>query len=150
LECIDLDASIERTLKEPLGTWIQRNGWTAFRRLESEALGRALEHTAAVVACGAGVVECSDNLTLLSESNHQVIWLDIDIKEQSIRLGTDSTRPRLEPDLSFEEELQKIDLRRRVVYQQIAGARVDAQATLEDVLERCLSKLGDVNVGDRH
>ena len=137
-------------LNEPLGDWIQRNGWTTFRRLESEALGRALEHTAAVVACGAGVVEHRENLTLLSESNHQVIWLDIDIKEQSIRLGTDSTRPRLEPDLSFDEELQRIDLRRRVLYQQIAGARVDAQAKPEDVLKRCLAKLGAVNVGDRH
>jgi len=150
LECIDLDASIERTLTEPLGAWIQRHGWAAFRRLESEALGRALEHTAAVVACGAGVVEHHENLMLLSESDHQVLWLDIDIKEQSIRLGTDSTRPRLEPDLSLEEELQKIDLRRRVLYQQIAGVRVDAQAAPEDLLKRCLAELGDVNVGDRH
>ncbi len=150
MECIDLDASIERTLTEPLGAWIQRNGWAAFRRLEAEAVGRALQHNAVVVACGAGVVESNDNLALLTESNSQVLWLDVSVEEQSKRLGNDSTRPRLEPDLSFEEELQRIDLRRRVLYQQIAGIRVDAQAAPEDVLKRCLTELGDVNAGDRH
>jgi len=150
LQCIDLDAVITQTVKEPLRAWIQRHGWTAFRRLESEALRGALQHNAVVIACGAGVVESSENLALLSTSNQQVLWLDIDIKEQAVRLKADSTRPRLEPDLSFEEELQRIDLRRRVLYRQIAGARVDAQAPLEAVLKRCLAELGDVNVGDRH
>jgi shikimate kinase len=136
--CIDLDQEIAHQTQTELSEWINSHGWSAFRALERAALANASTQNKVVIACGAGLVEDVDNQANLRKASHVVLWLDIDPKEQERRLREDALRPRLEPKHSWIEELQIVDQRRRILYQELSDQRLDAAVKPDQLLSNCL------------
>ena len=136
--CIDLDQEMELQTQTELSEWINSHGWSAFRALEREALANTSIQNNVVIACGAGLVEDADNQANLRKASHVVLWLDIEPKEQERRLQEDASRPRLEPQNSFVQELYIIDQRRRALYRELSDQRFDATVEPEKLLSICL------------
>ena len=75
--CVDLDREIERRAGRSVALLFEE-GEGAFRELESRALQDSLEGTRSLVlACGAGVLERSENRELLT-TRAKVVWLAVD------------------------------------------------------------------------
>ncbi|ESK93685.1 pentafunctional arom polypeptide [Moniliophthora roreri MCA 2997] len=68
-ELIDTDRLIEKQFKVSIATFIETQGWDQFREIESGILETSLRshRTAAVIACGGGIVELSSNRQLLQK-----------------------------------------------------------------------------------
>lgn len=137
---LDLDALLEEILGESLLSFIPRSGLQAFRRLELQTIKPLSGRESYVLACGAGLVETAQARRFLLNSCDHRIWLDISLATQSSRLS-ESPRPRLHPELSFEQEHTLLDARRRPLYQQLATIRLAADEPLTAVLKNCLAAL---------
>lgn len=136
----DLDSLVEELLGEPLVQFIPRSGLPAFRRLELQTMQQLLGSESCVLACGAGLIETEQARRSLEEFFDHRIWLDIAPAKQSSRL-IESPRPRLHPELNFEQEQQVLDARRRPFYQQLATIHLNAGKPLGAVLKNCLAAL---------
>ncbi|EEB91042.1 hypothetical protein MPER_10669 [Moniliophthora perniciosa FA553] len=68
-ELVDTDQLIEKRFKVSIATFIETQGWDQFRKIESEILETSLRshRTAAVIACGGGIVELRSNRQLLQK-----------------------------------------------------------------------------------
>ncbi|MDE0881868.1 MAG: hypothetical protein OSB21_04690 [Myxococcota bacterium] len=136
----DLDSLVEELLGEPLSQFIPRAGLQAFRRLELQTMQQLLGGESYVLACGAGLVETKQARRSLEGFFDHRIWLDIAPAKQSSRLN-ESPRPRLHPELNFDQEQQVLDARRRPLYQQLATVHLNADEPLGAVLKNCLAAL---------
>ncbi len=96
LRVVDLDAALEARLGVPIRDYFERHGEARFRQEESQELKRQIETQADVILLGAGAVA--------ADSKTPVLWVRRD-SDQRLRLFVD--RPRLDPELSPEEEHQK-------------------------------------------
>ena len=140
--CHDLDGGIVAATKQPIKALVDEQGWSAFRALEQEHLADALAHQDVVIATGAGAVEAAENQLMLQRTQAAVIWLDVDVETQLMRLTNDPSRPRLHPELSLRAELERLDQRRRPLYAACASISLDASGPAADLLSQCLRHLG--------
>ena len=111
------------------------DGEQAFRKLENQLLS-TLPTTDAVVACGGGAV-LNKNFELLSQGA-TVVWLQIGVDTCLSRLGT-TKRPL--HDGKDSEWLAKLWAERNALYQQFANVVVDANGTVDNVVNEILCKL---------
>ena len=136
--CVDLDREIERRAGRSVATLFEE-GEARFRALESGALRDSLEGTEALVlACGAGILERSENRELLT-TRAKVVWLAVDPESAAARLlGAGVTeRPLLRGAGPLVERLRKLLETRRAGYAAAAHAIVDTSGlTPEEVADR--------------
>jgi shikimate kinase len=92
---LDLDKVIEETAGMTVAEIFKRQGEPGFRRLESEALSRALATPGAVIATGGGAACREENLTLML-SRGFVVALSAPPGEVLKRVGGRSGRPLLD------------------------------------------------------
>ncbi|MCL2332204.1 MAG: shikimate kinase [Actinomycetia bacterium] len=93
--CIDTDANIEAACGKTIPEIFADEGEAFFRARESEELARALESTpAAVIACGGGVVESSENFALL-QKQAVVVYLRVATEFALARIDELHSRPLL-------------------------------------------------------
>jgi shikimate kinase len=140
LPILDLDVAIEAAAGEPLKTWINKAGWAAFRVLELETFAQLLRSPEFIIACGAGLIETPAARDLIRDATDVVLWLDLPPEAQPERLR-ETERPRVHPEASLAAELEQVDGRRRPLYAELAGQRIDAHAPVSKVLRDCLTVL---------
>jgi shikimate kinase len=92
---VDLDTVITEVAGKPIPEIFRADGEPAFRRLESEALGRALGDAATVLATGGGAACREDNLTMML-ARGRVVALSATPEEVLKRAGRTSGRPLLD------------------------------------------------------
>ena len=136
----DLDEAVEDLLGQAISAFVEQADWPAFRLIECETFARLLQADQFVIACGAGLVETELARNLLSESCDQRLWLDITPAQQVARLSEDQ-RPRLNPELSWQQELLDVDARRRPLYQQLATAHLAVEGSLTKLHNEALTAL---------
>jgi shikimate kinase / 3-dehydroquinate synthase len=100
LSFLDLDDLIESKAGMSIAQIMTERGETAFRIMEAEALGEALQGRSHLIALGGGALLRSDNRRL-AESAGKVICLAATLDTLTSRLQADeNSRPLLEGDLS--------------------------------------------------
>ncbi|KAK3813415.1 MAG: shikimate kinase-domain-containing protein [Benniella sp.] len=109
---------LSTTAPEPLTiqSYIEKHGWKAFRRRETEMLIELLRNhpTGYVISCGGGIVESDDSRNALQEHRKKggiVFHLARGINDIEAYLNKDITRP------AFPEPMRDVWLRRKGWYQ---------------------------------
>jgi shikimate kinase len=93
-EYVSTDALIEAEAGCSINEFVEKEGWQAFRRLETKVIEGLREKKNAVIDCGGGVVENSQNMALLTP-NSLVVWVNAELAEIHRRLLKDADRPLL-------------------------------------------------------
>ena len=122
---IDTDDVVSETAGLAVRDIFEREGESAFRALESNALQEILaDDTPKVVAAAGGVVLAEQNRRSIQEANAHVIWLDADPKSLLKRISIGGHRPLL--DNNPAATLKAMSAERRGLYAELADLRVDA------------------------
>lgn len=120
---IDADEALSHKLRQPLGEFVNQNGWPAFRVEELALLKDLLESkpTGHVISLGGGVVETPEARELLLQWMREkgpVVNVIRDIEEIVDYLESEKTRP------SLGEPLESIYARRRPFYEQCSSYEI--------------------------
>jgi phosphoribosylglycinamide formyltransferase-1 len=125
----DLDAEVEFLLGESIFDFVEKYGWQVFREVEQRVVHDFSRNFSGVIATGGGTIENSKNLQNLKKNGGFVfINPDFDdVKKHLIATQDDRTRPRLNPDLTLEQEIDQMWNQRKTIY----GATADVEANPE-------------------
>ena len=117
---VDVDARIEEMAGKPVAEIFADDGEACFRSLEESATLELLE-TGEVVSLGGGAVmnpRIRDALV-----GHDVIWLEVSIRQASHRIGLNTARPLLLGNVRG--RLIELLRERTPVYERLATTHVD-------------------------
>lgn len=114
----DTDADVEAAVGKSVMDIFVEDGEPHFRRLEREAVARALEEHEGVLALGGGAVVDSDTRSALR--GQRVVFLDVGLAAAAQRVGFNTTRPLLV--VNPRAELQRMLTERRPYYEEVASA----------------------------
>jgi len=98
VEFRDTDADVEAVAGTTVADLFVQYGEPHFRRLEEQAVSRALAEHAGVLALGGGAVTSAATRALLVAHGHDggtVVWLDVDLPSAAKRVGLSRDRPIL-------------------------------------------------------
>lgn len=143
----DIDLEVERSAGATVATIIEKQGEAAFRELESDALGRVIlgggASTGLVLACGAGILERTENRTRLRE-NATVVWLAVSPATALLRLeGQEAAKRPLLSGPDPKGRLVQLWEARRSLYEAAADAVVETdQRNPADVAAEIVSIWG--------
>jgi shikimate kinase len=126
----DTDADIEAAEGRTVADIFVESGEPEFRRLEREAVGRALEAHDGVLALGGGAV--LDPTTRERLAGHTVVFLRVGLSDAVKRVGLGSSRPLLLGNVRG--RIKALLDERTPVYESVATLVVDTDGrTPEDV-----------------
>ena len=132
---VDTDRLIEARLGEPIEAFFEREGEPAFRALEDEVAGRALEEAdGGAVALGGGALGSERIRAALAR--HTVVLVDVDL-ETAWRRAQGSGRPLARDHAAF----RALAAEREAVYEAAADAVIPGVG--DRVAERALGALRD-------
>jgi shikimate kinase len=141
VDFVDLDERIVDRSGKSIEQIFKEEGEQGFRRREAEELGKQLSGAVTIVlACGGGIVESEENVTLLRAKSH-VFYLDISINEVLRRLAGEGNRPLLQGG-DLEETVSSLMARRyekylNAAHETVSVDGVSAEELAEGLFERC-------------
>jgi shikimate kinase len=118
----DVDADIVALAGKPISDIFTDDGEPEFRRIEGEAVARALSEHDGVLALGGGAVLSESTRKLLTE--HTVVFLNVGLAEGVRRTGLSSARPLLagvNPRATFKALMEA----RLPLYREVATVEVN-------------------------
>jgi shikimate kinase len=139
----DLDREMERELGYSFHRLVQEQGWLAFRELEYAIVKRLAAMQDIVFALGGGTVRYAWNRDALSGTGITVLLeAGLDVLAERVRRAD---RPRVNPGVSLEEDLQHIWSSSGEVYRQAANLsyRTDLGRTLDEEVDELWGLLGE-------
>jgi shikimate kinase len=137
----DLDREMDRELGYSFHELVREQGWLAFRELEYAICCRFARASKNVVALGGGTVRYAWNRDILRGTGVMIL-LEADLTVLADRVRR-ADRPRVNPGVSLEEDLQRIWSATSHVYRDAADVvyRTDTGGTVEREVEEILSLL---------
>ena len=120
---VDTDAVVVSNTGVGIDELWERDGETAFRRLETAAVADVADGPSAVVATGGGAVIDPVNVTIMAASG-AVVWLRATPETLSRRVGDGSGRPLLAGNVPV-DRLRSILEERSAAYEAAADLIVD-------------------------
>lgn len=138
----DTDEDVEATAGKPVAEIFVDDGEPEFRRLEREAVARALTGFDGVLALGGGAVLDEASQAALAgyrAAGGTVVFLDVSLTHAAPRVGFNTSRPLLlgNPRARWLELMAA----RRPVYQAVAGVRIDTDGCKPKELAREIADL---------
>jgi len=115
----DLDREMDRELGRSFHELIREQGWLAFRELEYRICKRFARMERTVIALGGGTVRYEWNTDLLRGTGIMIL-LEADLPTLAGRVRA-ADRPRVNPGVSLEEDLQRIWSSSAHLYRQAAA-----------------------------
>ena len=125
---VDLDEQIEFVLGESIYEFVDKYGWQKFREVEQKVTHDFCRNFSGVIATGGGTLENSKNLQNLKKGG-RFVFLTPDFKEIKKYLLKDKTRPRLNLEMTHEQEINQLWSQRRAIYEAIADYEVSPKLT---------------------
>jgi shikimate kinase len=112
---LSTDVLIEKLSGQNISYLVESKGWKNFRNFEMEVIRALKDETKVVIDCGGGVVENSENITMLSPGS-LMVWVDAELKDIFNRLSNAKDRPLLSQS-NLEEDIVNNYNRRFPLYQ---------------------------------
>ncbi len=94
----DADAEVVERCGMTIAEIVEKNGWPAFRELETETILRLSRKTDAVVATGGGAILDPANVSAMKKSG-KIVWLTAEIGTIRSRMAGDAATADLRPAL---------------------------------------------------
>ncbi len=123
----DTDKIIMSRIDDTIEHFVNKKGWSEFRRMEKKVLMDLGALTGLIVSTGGGIVLDKDNRRILNTTG-TVIWLDADIKTILKRMLADPGSKANRPMLSRNDPESDISItmrERRHLYQDVSDIKVD-------------------------
>lgn len=128
----DTDTDVETESGSSISDLFVEHGEPYFRKLEREAIVRALASHEGVLALGGGAVLNPDTRGDLA--SHRVVFLDVGLADASKRVGIDTSRPLLLGNVR--SQLKQLMDARRPLYSEVAWLSIDTSGRdPEDIAE---------------
>jgi shikimate kinase len=135
-----MDEMISQKAGMSINEIVARDGWTEFRKIESEVARSTARLDNMVNATGGGVVTSQENLRVLKE-NGKLVWLRAKLETLLERTNRDSSRPSLTGKPPAEDMAQTLT-EREPIYRRAADLIVDTDdLTPEAVVENIIKNL---------
>lgn len=122
-----------------IGTYVEQNGWEAFRAEEERIIAESLR-SGHVVSLGGGAIE-SEKTQKLLDREALVIWIHATVDGTVERLQK-AKRPPL-TDLPLEEEVRTVLQKRDPLYQSVADFVIDESTPYKKHISSALQALSD-------
>ncbi len=137
----DSDREVERVAGRSIAEIFAADGEAHFRALESEAIGN-LSSKGAVIALGGGSIAQPGMIERL-EARGPIVFLMAEPALLADRIGRASDRPLL-AGLDRPARIERLSalLAERQPFYDRAGIRIDANASVEEVVDRIVAALG--------
>lgn len=135
---VDMDERLVAGFGESIEGYVQREGWSSFRRAEADLLATLAASERLVVATGGGVVLAEANRALLAR-HFRVVWLEAGAATVLDRLHRDPRTGAFRPaltELAPDAEVETLLRQREPLYRQTAHLRIDTQQSDPDQLAR--------------
>jgi len=137
----DLDREMDRELGRSFHDLVHEKGWLAFRELEYKICKRFSRMDRTVIALGGGTVRYEWNTDILRGTGIMIL-LESNLSSLADRVRK-ADRPRVNPGVSLEEDLERIWSSAADLYRGCADIiyRVDKGKTLSEEVQDILSIL---------
>lgn len=138
---IDIDRIIELSENKIIKDIFEAEGEKYFRNLESEVIKKIYSNKNCIFACGGGVVERVENMSIIKSSS-TIVYLYISANEAYERLKFTKDRPLLEGK-DRKEIIERLIKKRDVLYNKYADLKVNAKdRDSKMVIKNIMVKLG--------
>ncbi len=134
LPFIDLDQEIEFVANNKIHKIIANYGWQHFRELEQKIVQDFTRNFSGILASGGGTIENSKNLQNLKKKG-KFVFLNPDFVEVKKYLLSETSRPRLNPDVSLSQEIDDMWQQRKNIYSATADFEVKPDLTGKPKIE---------------
>lgn len=132
---VDTDAEIVRRVGEDIPSFVAREGWEAFRDVESEVCRDVATGQGLVIATGGGIVLRAENVAAL-RAGGRVFWLRATPESIAERIREDTQRPSLTGQRSFLEEIDQVLTERLPLYEAASDRAIDTDRRGVDEVAR--------------
>jgi shikimate kinase len=129
---IDIDDEVEHELGEEIGTFVEKNGWDAFRKTEKAVALDLAKRDDLVISTGGGTVMDPISAAALKK-NGTFIFMYADLKVLAQRLGEDDHRPSLTGAKSAIEEIEEVWAQRLPTYEKLADVAIDVSEQSDEI-----------------
>jgi shikimate kinase len=133
----NVDKMIEEREGKRIREIVSEKGWQYFRELESNIIEQLSNVDNAIIDTGGGVVENSTNIDNLKKNGY-IIYVQSSLKDIKQRILNDPDRPKLNPTLDMEDDLNVTYNRRLPLYEEYSDFRVN---TSIKSLEQCANEI---------
>ena len=136
----DTDLEMAKELETDLTTFVDEQGWDAFREQEHKTLMKVLQHQDCVVSTGGGIVMHFNNAEQIKQAG-VVIWLKAPVTTLVKRLKESASRPSL-TDKNLVDEVKSVLKKREPIYKSSAHIIVNTnRKSPENVVLEIISQL---------
>lgn len=138
MDFYDTDEEIEKRTGADIGWIFDLEGEEGFRKREEAVVGELTGLSNIVLATGGGTVISEISRELLRK-NGVIVYLEVSLQYQENRTINDSRRPMLRVE-NRQEVLEKLQVQREPIYQEIADIRVltdkrNVRAVADDIIQ---------------
>jgi len=140
---IIIDEEIVKKTGTSIPEYVEKNGWDAFRKIESEIISNLRNVKDSIIDCGGGIVENKRNIENL-KSNGTIFWLKADTLTIAKRIKDSNKRPSLTEGKSSTEEAEEVLQKRIPLYKKSADFEIDTgNETVEEVCDKILELINN-------
>ncbi len=132
-----IDKIIEEREGKKIRDIVSENGWTYFRELESRVIEELSNLDNVIIDTGGGAIENPINIDNLKRNGY-IVYVQSSLRDIKNRILNDPDRPKLNPTLDVEDDLNITYERRVPLYEEYADFRVN---TSVKSLEECAKNI---------
>lgn len=132
-----IDKMIEEKEGKRIRDIVAEKGWKYFRELEAQFIEQVSEYDNVIIDTGGGAVENPSNIDNLKKNGY-IIYVQASLKDIKQRIINDPDRPKLNPTLDVEDDLNVTFNNRIPLYEEYSDFRVNTSTT---PLEKCAEQI---------
>jgi shikimate kinase len=137
MQLFSIDKMIEEKEGKRIREIVAEKGWQYFRELESQIIEQLADVDNSIIDTGGGVVENPTNIDNLKKNGY-IIYVQASLKDIKQRILNDPDRPKLNPTLDVEDDLNVTYNRRIPLYEEYSDFKVNSSNTS---LEKCADQI---------
>lgn len=137
MQLFSVDKMIEEQEGKRIREIVTENGWSYFRQIESQLIEKLSQLDNSIIDTGGGAVEDPTNIENLKKNGY-IIYVQASLKDIKQRILNDPNRPKLNPTLDAEDDLNLTYQRRIPLYEEYADYKVNTSTT---PIEKCAEQI---------
>ena len=140
---IIIDEEIVKKTGMSIPEYVEKNGWDAFRKIESKIISSLRNVKDSIIDCGGGIIENKRNIENL-KGNGTIFWLKADTLTIAKRIKDSNKRPPLIEGKSSTEEAEEVLQKRIPLYKKSADFEIGTDnKTVEEVCDKILELINN-------